>query len=160
MGSKNNPGVYDCYNNAEPDEPMFVLLARDPLAPMLVSLWASMRETMEDGVAKSQTTLRKVAEARGCSIEMRRWWRARNKIVPAETRLEAVKRLQDEIAARYYKLQVLVAGRPDKAVTVPVCGAEVGTVSSPPTPPQGGGGACPVPGAPAGSSVITLTEHV
>jgi len=39
MGTKNNPGNYDCYENAEPDEPMFVLLARDPLAPFLVRLW-------------------------------------------------------------------------------------------------------------------------
>lgn len=31
MGTKNNPGAFDCYANAEPDEPMFVLLARDLL---------------------------------------------------------------------------------------------------------------------------------
>ena len=33
MGTKNNPGQFDCYRNAEPDEPMFVLLARDERAP-------------------------------------------------------------------------------------------------------------------------------
>lgn len=26
MGSKNNPGKYDCYEAADPDEPMFILL--------------------------------------------------------------------------------------------------------------------------------------
>jgi hypothetical protein len=31
MGTKSNPGPFDCYAKAEPDEPMFVLLARDPL---------------------------------------------------------------------------------------------------------------------------------
>lgn len=43
MGTKNNPGKFDCYNAAEPDEPMFTLLARDPLAGFLVSIWSSMR---------------------------------------------------------------------------------------------------------------------
>jgi hypothetical protein len=43
MGTKNSPGVFDCYANAEPDEPMFVLLARDPLAPFLVSMWSKVR---------------------------------------------------------------------------------------------------------------------
>lgn len=31
MGTKNNPGKFDCYDAALPDEPMFVLLARDPV---------------------------------------------------------------------------------------------------------------------------------
>ena len=26
MGTKNNPGKFDCYANAKPDEPLFVLL--------------------------------------------------------------------------------------------------------------------------------------
>ena len=43
MGSKNEPGEYDCYANAEPDEPMFILLGRDPMGPALVRLWAEMR---------------------------------------------------------------------------------------------------------------------
>lgn len=43
MGTKANPGEFDCYANAAPDEPMFVLLARDPIAPFLVSIWSSIR---------------------------------------------------------------------------------------------------------------------
>jgi len=43
MGTKNNPGQFDCYTNAEPDEPMFVLLGRDKHAPLLVRLWADLR---------------------------------------------------------------------------------------------------------------------
>lgn len=39
MGTKNDPGDFDCYANAEPDEPMFVLLARDPLAAQIVREW-------------------------------------------------------------------------------------------------------------------------
>ena len=43
MGTKNNPGKFDCYENAEPDEPRFALLGRDPLAGLLVDLWVALR---------------------------------------------------------------------------------------------------------------------
>ena len=70
MGTKNNPGHFDCYENADPDEPMFVLLARDPLAPMLVELWANMREL-------TKPSPEKVSEARMCAAQMIKWqlWR-------------------------------------------------------------------------------------
>lgn len=29
MGTKNQPGSFDCYANAKGDEPLFVLLGRD-----------------------------------------------------------------------------------------------------------------------------------
>ncbi len=66
MGTKNNPGQFDCYANAAPDEPMFVLLARDPLAPILVELWASLREHAAGNPSK-------VAEARSCAVAMCAW---------------------------------------------------------------------------------------
>ena len=66
MGTKLKPGKFDCYANAEPDEPMFVLLARDPLAPMLVRLWSDMREHFAGNPSK-------VFEARTCAIEMETW---------------------------------------------------------------------------------------
>lgn len=34
----------DCYHKAEPDEPKFTLLGRDRAAPVLVRLWAAIRE--------------------------------------------------------------------------------------------------------------------
>lgn len=43
MGTKNNPGKFNCHAAAKPDEPLFTLLARDPLAPFLVSIWSKMR---------------------------------------------------------------------------------------------------------------------
>ena len=43
MATKNNPGQFDCYENAAPDEPMFILLARDPVAPALVEAWRALR---------------------------------------------------------------------------------------------------------------------
>lgn len=66
MGTKNNPGDFDCYANAEPDEPMFVLLARDKHAPTLVWLWATLRELDGEDPAK-------VREARECADAMILW---------------------------------------------------------------------------------------
>ncbi len=43
MGTKNNPGSFDCYQAAEPDEPMFVLLARDELAAAMTGMWGALR---------------------------------------------------------------------------------------------------------------------
>lgn len=66
MGTKNNPGEFDCYANAAPDEPMFVLLARDFQAPALIEEWARCREQRGDAVGKVQ-------EARECASAMTAW---------------------------------------------------------------------------------------
>ena len=66
MGTKNNPGEYDCYANAEPDEPMFILLARDPDAPALVRQWAKAR--WDRGERQE-----KIAEADACAKAMEDW---------------------------------------------------------------------------------------
>lgn len=68
MGTKNNPGNFDCYANAKPDEPMFILLGRDKNAPSLVDLWARQREMDEEDPAKIQ-------EARDCANAMRAYAR-------------------------------------------------------------------------------------
>lgn len=70
MGTKNNPGSFDCYKAAEPDEPMFVLLARDRSAACLVNLWATMRRI--EGTAPD-----KVDEAARCADSMVDWLLAR-----------------------------------------------------------------------------------
>lgn len=66
MGTKNNPGDFDCYENAEPDEPMFVLLARDETAPHLVRKWADLRASSGEKPAKIQ-------EALECAKNMEKW---------------------------------------------------------------------------------------
>lgn len=66
MGTKNNPGEFDCYENAEPDEPMFILLGRDKHAPTLVWLWATLRELAGEQASK-------VSEARACAADMMKW---------------------------------------------------------------------------------------
>lgn len=69
MGTKNSPGRFDCYAAAAPDEPMFVLLARDPDASALVLLWAAMRRLR----AAERGDLEKIVEAEGCAESMIQW---------------------------------------------------------------------------------------
>ena len=66
MGTKNNPGEYDCYAKAEPDEPMFILLGRDPSAPLLVELWARIRKEIGEDTEKRY-------EALQCASDMTQW---------------------------------------------------------------------------------------
>lgn len=72
MGTKNCPGDFDCYANAEDDEPMFVLLARDERAPATVRAWAQMRAWFGpiDFDAKNR-------EALACADAMEAWRMAR-----------------------------------------------------------------------------------
>ena len=73
MGSKNEPGDFDCYHNALPDEPMFVLLARDPFAPALVEDWAFERQRQIDRGVRPQSDQAMVDEAMRCAANMRHW---------------------------------------------------------------------------------------
>ena len=67
MGTKQHPGQFDCYSRAEPDEPMFVLLGRDPSTPLLVETWAVLRDIMHDD------DVLKIAEARDCAQACYQW---------------------------------------------------------------------------------------
>lgn len=66
MGTKNKPGDFDCYANADPNEPMFILLGRDEDAPNLVAAWARKRELRGEATAKVQ-------EAIDCANAMKAW---------------------------------------------------------------------------------------
>ena len=67
MSTKQNPGNYDCYAKLADDEPYFLLRAKDPHAPILVELWAALREA-EFG------PFEKLEEARSCAKQMREWF--------------------------------------------------------------------------------------
>ena len=79
MAAKTSPGEFDCYGKAEPDEPLFTLRAKDPLAPVLVRLWVELRATTRpiDEIAdEAQQTRerRKRAEAESCAKQMEIWY--------------------------------------------------------------------------------------
>jgi len=76
MGTKNNPGKFDCYHAAAPDEPMFILLARDAHAPLIVEAWANNREDAINRGFHPESDRAKVVEARQCADAMRAWRKA------------------------------------------------------------------------------------
>jgi len=94
MGTKNNPGNFDCYANAAPDEPMFILLARDLQAPELVELWAQRRLLYG-------TSHEKLQEALKCADDMRAWYvrneMAKQRQVDEETAKEIASGIADFI---------------------------------------------------------------
>lgn len=67
MGTKLNPGKFDCYANAAPDEPYFVLLARDPMAPAIIRRWCAHR-AMDPSTPPEQ-----ISEALECASAMEAW---------------------------------------------------------------------------------------
>lgn len=84
MATKNNPGKFDCHANADWDEPLFTLLARDRCAPMVVRFWALCRAVMILARAKSRFDWPMVVEAFQCARDMRAYRRAmRPRLAPA-----------------------------------------------------------------------------
>lgn len=71
MGSKLKPGKFDCYANAEPDEPMFILLGRDAWAAHSVEHWALGRALSIEAGKKPLTDIAMVEEALSCAGAMR-----------------------------------------------------------------------------------------
>ncbi len=64
MGTKENPGAFDCYTRAEPDEPMFVLLGRDPASAILIEAWIALRANDDPA---------KLVEAKACADDCYAW---------------------------------------------------------------------------------------
>lgn len=91
MGTKNSPSIYDCLEKAGPDEPLFILLARDPCAAPLVKAWAHLRNRdfkkamqalidADDAVHEQnkQTSDEKIKEALKVANDMAAFKRARD----------------------------------------------------------------------------------
>ena len=66
MGTKQNPDKFNCHAAAAEDEPIFTLLARDPDAPLIVEIWALMRDARK-GLSERADNARAVAQ------QMREW---------------------------------------------------------------------------------------
>lgn len=74
MGTKNNPGSFDCYANAGPDEPMFILLGRDKFASDTVDKWIQFKTLQYDIQYPDgwpQEKVDKLNEAKTCAQNMR-----------------------------------------------------------------------------------------
>lgn len=76
MGTKENPGPFDCYANALPDEPMFILLARDTAAPAAIRAWARVRRSHIDMRTRPESDEPMIQQALKCAKEMEDWRKA------------------------------------------------------------------------------------
>lgn len=83
MGTKNEPGKFDCYAKADPDEPMFTLLGRDADAAFIVRVWIHVKKYLGDASPE------KLAEAEQCAKQLEDYYfkgqkmTVRNQIVTA-----------------------------------------------------------------------------
>ena len=73
MGTKNNPGKYDCYENLDPDEPYFVLMGHDKSAHHLVRAWATGRLIEIKQNRRPESDMPQVDEAFQCAAAMEQW---------------------------------------------------------------------------------------
>lgn len=78
MGTKNAPGKFDCYEAAEPDEPMFILLGRDTTAPLAVTVWRAIKERLR-ARGQSDISQEKLEEATTCALGMVEWAKSKGK---------------------------------------------------------------------------------
>lgn len=65
MGTKKNPGKFDCLAKIGDDEPFFVLRAQDMSAPGLIDAWVTKN--------KNSVSPDKLKEARDLAENMRLW---------------------------------------------------------------------------------------
>ena len=76
MGTKNNPGEFDCYKNLHPDEPYFLIRANDIFGPVVVRMWAQLYKAFKP-IAKTRAgrarQRRKVKEANTLANRMEAW---------------------------------------------------------------------------------------
>lgn len=120
MGTKNTPGQFDCYANAEPDEPMFILLGRDPVAWMLVDLWAAVRKEL------GKTSPQKHQEAIDCAFALEKWASEHGKdtLEARDAFLRVVRRQEKE--ARELRAKF---GLPEETTPAPSAAESDGTVA-------------------------------
>jgi hypothetical protein len=68
VSTKEKPGAFDCYAKLAPDEPYFVLRAKDPAAPATIEAWIRLRR-QTPGNEKNP----KLDEASVTATAMRAW---------------------------------------------------------------------------------------
>lgn len=73
MGTKLSELRDGCFHRAMDDEPMFVLLGRDPDAPALVRAWAKMRRADIDQGKRPASDLAQAEEAEATATRMEEW---------------------------------------------------------------------------------------
>jgi hypothetical protein len=90
MGTKNNPGAFDCHADADPDEPIFTLRGNDPSAAFVVAFWAELRKL------RGKPEDEKYQEACACATAMEKWAKGHGK----SEEIDAIVKLVDGVVFR------------------------------------------------------------
>ena len=91
MPTKANPGPYDAYAHADPDEPLIVITARYPGAAELTAQYAAQLE-------KAKADKARVAAVKATAEAMRKWAEAHK---PPEDVPEALPAEEEEPSSRH-----------------------------------------------------------
>lgn len=75
MSTKNDPGDFDVYVKLEPDEPYFILRARDMEAPVAIHVWVHLWLREIQMGLRPESDRAQIAEAMKCAAEMEQWGR-------------------------------------------------------------------------------------
>jgi hypothetical protein len=67
LKGKERSDTNSCWNKAREDELLFILLARDPAAPVAIEAWINERIRL----GKNQGSDTQIADARACALRMR-----------------------------------------------------------------------------------------
>lgn len=70
MATKDTPGDFDCYAKLRPDEPYFVIRAKDPVGAKAVRAWCQLRRGA--GILKPNERQR-LREAEAVADAMQEW---------------------------------------------------------------------------------------
>jgi hypothetical protein len=116
MSTKTNPGAFDCYAKLAPDEPYFVLRAKDPLAPALIELWAEQRRVQYGDYPK-------LDEAIACAEQMRAWKKQHPEARPSVP-LTAVEQQTLRLKDRIRTISNTMRANPEHRVRLYVQGLE------------------------------------
>jgi hypothetical protein len=81
MGTKNNPGKYDCYAKLEPDEPYFLLRGKDPIGWLVVKVWVALRMVLADDLLPTEYA-EKLNEAKAAAAQMKDWAALKGTLLP------------------------------------------------------------------------------
>jgi hypothetical protein len=106
--TKDNPGAYDALEKAAPNEPIFVLLARDHAAPFAITEWARVRRNRAihdhpDNPSEQDTELLRAefmqcGEAEAVAMEMTDWRAGHGEAPPVRATYNALERSAAELA--------------------------------------------------------------
>lgn len=119
MGTKLKPGAFDCYAVALPDEPMFVLLGRDPSAPKMLRAWADQRRKDVLACDPIDTEdLHKATEADACADDML-LWRRENEGAWRDGKERRVAKLEPSAPEELALISAAVIDAVGKAVGIP-----------------------------------------